>query len=139
MNKIIYIITLFLSFIIGGCHSVTETDPERIAKEFIFELYTFQINEARKQCYNPQNTQIELIASNIDQASIDLLKSKGKPTVSISNYEIASNNLSATVELELTNAIEFNLTNGQFTSPSKITRQVILIKTNEKWLVDSFK
>lgn len=136
MNKLHIHLFSFLLFACISCQKQTpQTQIEKIAIDFCEAFYNFNYAVAQEWTTFSSLSYLSFLASNIRQAHLDQLKTRGTAKVSIISSEIEADSEEATVICEIKNTFIINPINGEMKYISSLQDTLRLIRENNKWLI----
>lgn len=136
MNKLQIIILLSTLFFCLSCKKEKpQTQMEQTALNFCEAFYNFNYPVAMKWSTPSSLSYLSYLASNIQQAHLDQLKTKGSAESSIIKCEMDSDLEKATVVCLIKNALIINPIRGNTEHITSLQDTLHLINKDGKWLV----
>ena len=120
-----------------SCHfySSEEGEVAETAEKFGNHLFNYELKEASGMTTADSRKWIELLASNVDDATVELIRNQDEAaTVSVGDISMDSDT-TAVVELTASNFVWANSIDEHPAVIDRMTFQLGMVKRNKKWVV----
>jgi len=137
--KKLYGILIVATMLVGGCSvsdERTKGDAEVVATDFARHFFNWQYEEAMENCAPESEKWIRLLASNVSESDVKMLREGDEATVSIEHLDLADMTDSVAVaSVEVRDFLVRDSIGGQSEWVDEGTFHFVLVHRDGRWLV----